>query len=145
VPALSGQVITTITRADGTPAVCVTWFFNPAAALNAADWTDPLGVLHLAGTVLLNTLRNNTQSWTDPSGTVWPAGAGALIGVNLLDTDVRMIINGSDGSVIRRVLLAAGTGRAVTRTQLANAAPPDGPYVFSQDLNGITFDLSGAQ
>lgn len=144
-PALSGQVITTITDSTGAPIVCVTWFFNPVSAANAADWTDNNGVLHPAGTVQVNTLRNNPVDWTDPSGTVWPAGTGAIIGANQLAQPVRMIVVDPQGVVARRVLLPANTGRSVTAVQARNAAPPDGPYNFSQDLNGFTFDLSGAQ
>lgn len=122
-PALSGQVVTTVTDGTGTPIVCVTWFFNPATLA----------------------LRNNPAAWTDPSGTVWPAGTGALIGANLLNTAVRMVIYDDSGNVVRRVLLPASTGRSATANQLKNAAPPDGPYTLSTDLNGLTFDLSGAQ
>lgn len=122
-PALTGQVITTITDGTGAPIVCVTWFFNPATLA----------------------LRNNPADWTDPSGTVWVAGSGALIGANLLTRAVRMIIKDSSDAVVRRVLLPAGTGRAATAVQLRNASPPDGPYNLSTDLNGLTFDLSGAQ
>ena len=50
-PALSGQVITTITDENGVPAVTVTWFWDPATML----------------------LRNNPTPWTAPDGTVWPA------------------------------------------------------------------------
>lgn len=119
-PALSGQVVTTITDNTGSPIVCVTWFFDPTTLV----------------------LRNNPIDWTDPSGTLWPAGSGALIGANLLNRAVKMRINDAGGNQIRRVQLPASTGRAVTKTQLANAAPPDGPYTSSTDLNGLTFDLS---
>jgi hypothetical protein len=117
--ALSGQVIVTVTKNDGTPAVTVTWFFNPATSA----------------------LRNNPTAWTAPSGTVYPIGTGALIADNLLGRAVRMRINDAGGAEIRRVQIPIG-GRAVTATQLANAAAPDGPYTTLQDLNGITFDLS---
>jgi len=118
-PALTGQVITTITDASGEPVVTVTWFYNPANS----------------------NLRNNPASWTAPSGTVYPAGTGALIGDNRLGRMVRMRINDAGGNQIRRVNLPAG-GRSVTANQLANAAPPDGPYTTVQSLNGLTFDLS---
>lgn len=119
-PALSGQVITTITDGTGAAIVAVTWFFDPTTLV----------------------LRNNPIAWTDPSGTVWAIGSGALIGANLLNRAVKMRVNDASGVQIRRVQLPAGTGRAVTKTQLANAAPPDGPYTSSLDLNGLTFDLS---
>lgn len=122
-PALSGQIITTISDGSGQPIVCVTWFFNPSTLA----------------------LRNNPIAWTDPSGTVWAIGSGALIGANLLSQAVRMVVRDDTGAVIRRVLLPASTGRAATATQLKNAAPPDGPYTLATDLNGLTFDLSGAQ
>jgi hypothetical protein len=118
-PALSGQVITTITNAAGAPAVTVTWFFNPANG----------------------NLRNNPTQWVAPSGTVYPAGTGALIGDNLLGRAVRMRINDAGGNQIRRVTLPAG-GRSVTAAQLAAAPPPDGPYSVAADFNGLTFDLS---
>lgn len=118
-PALNGQVIVTIPNASGVPAVTVTWFFNPAT----------------------QALRNNTVAWTAPSGTVYPIGTGALIADNQLGRPVRMRINDAGGNQIRRVNLPAG-GRSVTAAQLAAAAPPDGPYTTTADLNGITFDLS---
>lgn len=118
-PALSGQVITTITKGDGTAAVVVTWFFNPVTRV----------------------LRNNPIAWTSPDGTVWPIGSGALIAANQMGRQVRVRINDDQGVQIRRVTIPAG-GRALTATQLANAAPPDGPYTSADDLNGLTFDLS---
>lgn len=118
-PALSGQLIMNLTDSTGQPAVTVTWFFNPTTLA----------------------LRNNPTDWTDPSGTVWPAGTGALIGVNLLGRTVKMRINDAGGALIRQVNLPAG-GRSVTAAQLRNAAPPDGPYQSATDLNGLTFDLS---
>ena len=122
-PASSGQTTSTIYDA-GQPIVCVTWFFNPATLV----------------------LRNNPADWTDPSGTVWTAGSGALIGVNLTSVAVRVVVYDTDGvTVLRRVKLPANGGHAVTKTVLANLAPPDGPFTLSTDFNGLTFDLSGAQ
>lgn len=118
-PALSGQIIVTVTKDDGTPAVTVTWFFNPTNG----------------------NLRNNPQQWTAPDGTVYPAGTGALIADNQLGRQVRMRINDENGVQIRRVTIPSG-GRSVTANQLANAPAPDGPYTKATDLNGITFDLS---
>jgi hypothetical protein len=118
-PALNGQVIMTITDATGTPAVTVTWFFNPANG----------------------NLRNNTAAWTDPTGVVWPAGTGALIGVNQLGRTVKARVNDAAGNEVRRVNLPPG-GRSATATQLANAPAPDGPYTTSADFNGLTFDLA---
>jgi hypothetical protein len=118
-PALNGQVITTITTATGVPAVTVTWFFNPATG----------------------NLRNNPVPWTAPDGTVYPAGTGALIADNQLGRTVRMRINDENGNQIRRVQLPTG-GRSVTANQLANAPAPDGPYLTTADFNGLTFDLS---
>lgn len=118
-PALNGQVITTITDGTGTPVVTVTWFFNPVNG----------------------NLRNNTVAWTAPSGTVWAIGSGALIADNQLGRQVRCTISDENGNLIRRVTLPAG-GRSVTATQLANAPAPDGPYTTTADFNGITFDLA---
>lgn len=118
-PALSGQVIVTVTKDDGTPAVTVTWFYNPTTLA----------------------LRNNPTAWTAPDGTVYAAGTGALIADNQLGRAVRMRINDAEGNQIRRVQIPIG-GRAVTAAQLRNAPAPDGPYELSTDLNGITFDLS---
>jgi hypothetical protein len=118
-PALNGQVITTITDDAGAPAVTVTWFFNPANS----------------------NLRNNPTPWTGPSGAVYPAGTGALIAENQLGRTVRVRINDENGDQVRRVTLPAG-GRSATAAQLANAPAPDGPYVVAQDFNGLTFDLS---
>lgn len=118
-PALNGQVITTIPTATGAVAVCVTWFFNPANG----------------------NLRNNPTAWTSPDGTVWPVGSGALIAANQLGRTVKVRINDAGGAEIRRVSIPAG-GRAVTAVQLANAPAPDGPYTTSADFNGLTFDLA---
>lgn len=118
-PALIGQVISTITDAAGAPAVTVTWFFDPVT----------------------RGLRNNPLPWTAPDGTVWPAGSGALIADNQMGRTVRVRVNDENGAQVRRVNLPAG-GRAVTVSQLANAPAPDGPYTTSADFNGLTFDLS---
>lgn len=118
-PALSGQVVTTIPDANGVAAVTVTWFFNPANG----------------------NLRNNPAAWTSPDGTVWPIGSGALIAANQLDHTVRVRVNDLAGNQVRRVTLPVG-GRAVTAAQLAAAPAPDGPYTTSADFNGLTFDLS---
>jgi hypothetical protein len=118
-PALNGQIIVQLTTSTGAPAVTVTWFFNPANS----------------------NLRNNPAQWVAPDGTVYPAGTGALIADNQLGRAVRMRINDAQGNQVRRVQIPAG-GRSVTAAQLAAAPAPDGPYVTSQDLNGLTFDLS---
>lgn len=118
-PALSGQVTTTIRDGSGNVAVEVTWFFDPAT----------------------RALRNNPQAWTDADGTVWPVNAGALIANNMTGRSVRIFINEAGGNLLRRVNLAAG-GRAVKAAVLAAQAPPDGPYTTADDFNGLTFDLS---
>lgn len=118
-PALSGQVITTIPDANGVPAVTVTWFFHPVT----------------------RALRNNPQDWTSPDGQVWEAGDGALIAANQLGRPVKVRINDDQGNQVRRVTIPVG-GRAIKATPLANAPAPDGPYVIAEDFNGLTFDLS---
>lgn len=118
-PALSGQVITSIPDANGVPAVTVTWFYNPANG----------------------NLRNNPIAWTSPDGTVWPIGSGALIAANQLGRTVKVRVNDLAGNEVRRVSLPPG-GRTVTATQLANAPAPDGPYTVASDFNGLTFDLA---
>lgn len=118
-PALTGQVISTITDAQGQAVVVVTWFYNPATLV----------------------LRNNTVQWVSPDGQVFPIGAGALIAVNLSGLALRMRINDETGALVRQVQIPVG-GRALTALQLRNAPAPDGPYNLSTDLNGITFDLA---
>lgn len=118
-PALSGQIITTIRDGDGNVAVEVTWFYDPAT----------------------RALRNNPQAWTDADGTVWPANAGALIANNMTGRTVRIFINDASGNLLRRVSLVAG-GRAVKAAALAAQGPPDGPYTTADDFNGISFDLA---
>ncbi len=118
-PALSGQVIMTITDATGAPALTVTWFFNPTN----------------------RNLRNNPSSWTAPNGTVFAAGTGALIAVNQLGRAVRGQVNDGSGNLVRGGQIPAG-GRSATASQLASAPAPDGPYTSADDLNGLTFDLS---
>jgi hypothetical protein len=120
VPALSGQVITQITDAQGLPMVTVTWFFDPTTRV----------------------LRNNPTAWTALDGTVYPIGTGALIADNRTNAQVRVRVNDQSGTMIRRVTIPASGGRSLTKTQLANAPAPDGPYVSSDDFNGLTFDLS---
>lgn len=118
-PALDGQVFTTIPDGNGGIGVTVTWFFDPATRI----------------------LRNNPLAWTAPDGTVYPAGTGALIADNQLGRQVRVRVNDQDGNQIRRVTIPAG-GRSATKAQLAAAPAPDGPYVTAADFNGLTFDLS---
>lgn len=118
-PALSGQVITSIPTSTGAVGVTVTWFFNPTGGA----------------------LRNNPSPWTDPTGTVWPTNTGALIAVNQLGRTVKVRINDAGGNEIRRVSIPAG-GRTATAAQLAAAPAPDGPYTNQSDLNGLVFDLS---
>lgn len=118
-PALIGQVITTLTSAQGQPVLTITWFFNPST----------------------RALRNNPSSWTAPGGTVYPAGIGALIADNKLGRAVRVRVNDASGNLVRRVQIPAA-GRVVTASQLANAPAPDGPYTSADDFNGLTFDLS---
>ena len=85
-PALSGQIISTITDSAGVPVLVVTWFFNPAT----------------------RALRNNPQAWTAPDGTVYPAGTGALIAVNTLGRQIRVRINDESGATaIEYGLIAA--------------------------------------
>lgn len=119
-PALNGQVITQITDANGQPMVTVTWFFDPTTRV----------------------LRNNPIAWTAPDGTVYPIGSGALIADNRTAAQVRVRVNDVAGNMVRRVTIPASGGRSVTKTQLANAPAPDGPYVSADDFNGLTFDLS---
>jgi hypothetical protein len=120
-PALSGQVITTIRDGSGNVVVEVTWFFDPTTRV----------------------LRNNPTAWTDADGTVWPVNAGALIGNNMTSPPrtVKVNVNDDQGNLVRRVALSAG-GRAVKAAALAALTPPDGPYTSADDFNGLTFDLS---
>ena len=118
-PALSGQIIMTVTGATGAPAVVVTWFFDPTTRV----------------------LRNNPADWTDPTGQVWATGSGALIAANQLGRPVKVRINDAQGNEVRRVTIPVN-GRAIKATPLANAPAPDGPYTVAEDFNGLTFDLT---
>jgi hypothetical protein len=118
-PALNGQIISTITDDTGKAVVTVTWFYDPATGA----------------------LRNNPVAWTAPSGKVWAIGSGAIIADNQLGRQVRCVVNDETGAMVRRVTIPP-SGRAATAAQLAAAPPPDGPYTTMQDLNGLTFDLS---
>jgi hypothetical protein len=120
-PALNGQIITTVTDATGSPAVAVTWFYNPSSPTRA--------------------LRNNPAPWLSPDGTNWPTGSGALIAANLTGRQVRVTVNDSNGATVRQVKIPAGGG-ALTAAQLANAPAPDGPYTSADDFNGLTLDVS---
>lgn len=116
----NGQITMTLPGPAGDPAVFVSWFFDPDTLV----------------------LRDNPTSWTDPTGTVWDPGTGALIGVNNLDRDARMVIYGDGGATVRQVLLPATATFSATAEQLKNTPPPDGPYLLATDLNGLSFDLS---
>jgi hypothetical protein len=153
-PALVGQQIVTIPDATGKTAVQVTWFFNPNGVLNTVPWTDEIGTVWPIGSISLFPLRNNPIDWTDDSGTLWGAGSGACIAANMTSQIVHVNVMISDlvadptgltKIVARSIRLPAGTGRTFSRLQLANATPPDGPYNWAQDFNGLTFDLSAGQ
>lgn len=117
-PALSGQVISTLRDGNGTPIITVTWFFDP---------------------VTLN-LRNSTSSWTSPSGKVYPSGS-CLIADNGTGRTVALVIT-NPGTGTTRVLSVPANDRIYTTAQLAAIPAPNGPITTNNHLNGLSFDLS---
>jgi len=73
VPALNGQVIMTLTGADGQPVIVATWFFDPATGL----------------------LRNGTFTTSRGGRT------GALVVDNLTGRPVRVVVHDADGTELR--------------------------------------------
>jgi hypothetical protein len=116
VPALSGQVMSTIRDGTGTPIITVTWFFDPATG----------------------NLRDSTASWTSPSGKVYPAGL-CLIADNGTGRVVSVTVNNPTAS---RTFSIPVNDRKQTAAQLAAIPAPNGPVTTSADLAGLSFDLS---
>jgi hypothetical protein len=112
-PALVGEVILTMPDATGTPVFVVYEFFNPTPA---ADGT--------------NALRDATQATSRGNRT------GALIVDNMTGKTQRVVITNPDTGRVRNLNVAAN-GAALTVAQLAALAPPDGPIMTIQDINGL--------
>jgi hypothetical protein len=118
VPALSGQVITTIRDSNGNSILTATWFFDPATG----------------------NLRNSLSPWTSPSGKVYAAGS-CLIADNGTGRVVKVVVeNPETGS--HRTFSIPVNDRTLTAAQLAAVPAPNGPVTTVQDLNGLSFDLS---
>lgn len=112
-PALTGQVIMTITNDTGQPYMVATWFWTPATGV----------------------LRDGT--FTTSRGQV----TGALIVDNISGRTQRVMVAGTDGAVLRQFSVPV-SGRSLTAAQLAAVPAPDGPITTVQQLNGLTFDLA---
>lgn len=117
-PALSGQVISTLTDGDGQPLIVLTYFFDPAT----------------------NLLRNSTASWTSPSGKTYPAGS-ALIADNGTGRVVSVVVNNPETNAHRTFTIPAND-RKLTLAQLLAVPAPNGPVETVGDLAGLSFDLS---
>jgi hypothetical protein len=112
-PALTGEVILTLTDGTGAPVFVVYQFFNPA------DYT----------------LRDATQTTSRGSRT------GALIVDNMTGKTQRVIVTNPDTGRVRNLSIAAN-GAALTVAQLAAIAPPDGPIATMEDLAGLMPSLT---
>jgi hypothetical protein len=117
-PALTGQVITTLRDGAGTPVITVSWFFNPANG----------------------NLRDSTTAWTSPSGKVYPAGS-ALIADNGTGRAVSLTVVNPETSKQRTFAIPVND-RKLTAAQLLAIPAPNGPVATSADLAGLSFDLS---
>lgn len=117
-PALSGQVITTLRDGSGNPIITATWFFNPATGA----------------------LVNSAASWTSPSGKVYAAGS-CLIADNGTGRTVAVTVNNPDTGTTRTFSIPA-SDRVLTAAQLAAVPPPNGPVTQAADLNGLSFNLA---
>lgn len=112
-PALSGQVISTLTDANGNVAIVATWFYDQATG----------------------NLRNGT--WTSERGTF----NGALIADNATGRTVKVNVANTDGTVARTFSIPT-SGRALSAADLAAVPPPNGPVTTNAQLSGLTFDLT---
>lgn len=117
-PALSGQVISTLRDGSGAPIITLTWFYNPATGA----------------------LRNSTAAWTSPSGKQYPAGS-CLIVDNGTGRAVKVSASNPETGTSRTFNIPIND-RVLTAAQLAAVPAPNGPVTMSADLSGITFDLS---
>lgn len=117
-PALSGQVISTLRDGSGNAVITATWFFNPATGA----------------------LINSASSWTSPSGKVYAAGS-CLIVDNGTGKTVSVTVANPDTGTARTFSIPA-SDRVLTAAQLAAVPAPNGPVTTAADLNGLTFDLS---
>lgn len=94
-PALNGQVISTITNGQGQPYIVATWFWTPATGV----------------------LRDGTYVTSLGSRT------GALIVDNLTGKSQKVVIADASGAVLRTFNVAT-TGFVATAAQLAALNPP---------------------
>jgi hypothetical protein len=117
-PALNGQVITTLRDDSGNPVITVTWFYNPATG----------------------DLRDSTATWTSPSGKVYAAGF-ALIADNGTGRVVAVTIRNPETAQQKTIAIPVND-RRLTLAQLAAIPAPNGPVATTGDLSGLSFDLS---
>ncbi len=114
-PALNGQVTSTLRDGAGAVVIQVNWFF----------------------TVGTGALRNS--NWTSERGTVFN---GVCLAVdNATGRTVAVNVANQDGSVARTFSIPP-SGRSLTVAQLAAVPPPNGPVTTSAQLNGLTFNLA---
>ncbi|MCW2900312.1 MAG: hypothetical protein JWO67_2577 [Streptosporangiaceae bacterium] len=111
-PALNGQIIMTLTNAQGQPYIVATWFWTPATgALRDGTYVTSLG-----------------------------SKTGALIVDNLSGKSQKVVVRDAAGAVLRTVSVPTN-GFTGTVAQLAAVPAPNGPITNQQQLNGLTFDL----
>lgn len=112
-PALSGEVILTLTDGTGAPIFVVYEFFDPATY----------------------NLRDATQATSRGNRT------GALIVDNQTGKVQRIVVTNPETGTVRNLNIAAN-GAALTVAQLAAIAPPDGPIATMEDLSGLMPSLT---
>lgn len=112
-PALNGEVISTIRNPDGTPAFIIYEFFDPTTG----------------------NLRDATQATSTGTKT------GALIVDNMTGKTQRVTVTNPDTGTVKSFNIPT-SGSALTAVQLAALAPPDGPITVIQDLSGIQPSIS---
>lgn len=108
-PALNGEVISTITNGAGQPVFVVYEFYTPATGA----------------------MRDATQVTSTGSKT------GALIVDNMTGkTQTVLVTNPETGAV--KTFSIPSAGRVLTAAQLAAVPPPNGPVNTIQDLAGLS-------
>lgn len=114
-PALSGEVISTIRDGNGNTVIAMVFFFNPATLLLRDD--------------VYVTVQDGTKT-------------GCVIADNTTSRQLKVVLT-NDINGNSRVITVPAHGRALTVAQATALGPPifSNPPRLS-DLNGFTFDLA---
>ena len=112
-PALTGEVISTLRNAQGNTVIAVVFFFTPAT----------------------RALRNDVYTTVQDG-----QKTGAVIADNATNKAIRLVLTNDVNGNTRSVSIPAH-GRALTVAQVAGLPGMSNPPVLD-DLNGFTFDLA---